>query len=197
MCLVQFEPDSAEFIEVGRQGTSEKDRNTVVFWIFDAKDIMLSSTIAAGVTSIFSLSRFTLSPMKTWRSTASTSFCTPPGILEEWFGTWSMLAGLTGFWCTCWEASGGFVLLTPLLCHQLHSKASSAYGKFACLEIQATRLVCLFASRLQDAVSLVSLFHMVHPHSQSAQEAATLQASGTDLLKVGKCTTLNRGTADA
>ncbi|XP_072249093.1 small ribosomal subunit protein mS22 [Leuresthes tenuis] len=37
---------------------------------------------------------------------------------------------------------------------------------------------------LQDAVSLVSLFHMVHPHSESAQEAASQQATGTDLLKI-------------
>ncbi|CAJ1066202.1 S ribosomal protein S22%2C mitochondrial [Xyrichtys novacula] len=37
---------------------------------------------------------------------------------------------------------------------------------------------------LQDAVSLVSLFHMVHPHSESAQEAARQQATGTDLLKI-------------
>uniref|UniRef100_A0A3Q3G077 Mitochondrial ribosomal protein S22 n=1 Tax=Labrus bergylta TaxID=56723 RepID=A0A3Q3G077_9LABR len=37
---------------------------------------------------------------------------------------------------------------------------------------------------LQDAVSLVSLFHMVHPHSESAQEAANQQATGTDLLKI-------------
>lgn len=44
--------------------------------------------------------------------------------------------------------------------------------------------VCVFVSRLQDAVSLVSLFHMVHPHSESAQEAASQQATGTDLLKV-------------
>lgn len=44
--------------------------------------------------------------------------------------------------------------------------------------------VVLFVSRLQDAVSLVSLFHMVHPHSESAQEAASQQATGTDLLKV-------------
>lgn len=38
--------------------------------------------------------------------------------------------------------------------------------------------------RLQDAVSLVSLFHMLHPHSESAQEASRQQAAGTDLLKV-------------
>lgn len=37
---------------------------------------------------------------------------------------------------------------------------------------------------LQDAVSLVSLFHMLHPHSGSAQEAASQQATGTDLLKI-------------
>ncbi|KAM7413596.1 hypothetical protein PAMA_020807 [Pampus argenteus] len=36
----------------------------------------------------------------------------------------------------------------------------------------------------QDAVSLVSLFHMVHPHSESAQEAASQQATGTNLLKI-------------
>ncbi|XP_076591390.1 small ribosomal subunit protein mS22 [Chaetodon auriga] len=36
----------------------------------------------------------------------------------------------------------------------------------------------------QDAVSLVSLFHMVHPHSESAQEAASQQAAGPDLLKI-------------
>lgn len=44
--------------------------------------------------------------------------------------------------------------------------------------------VCVFVSRLQDAVSLVSLFHMVHPHSESAQEAASQQATGIDQLKV-------------
>ncbi|CAK6965401.1 S ribosomal protein S22%2C mitochondrial [Scomber scombrus] len=38
--------------------------------------------------------------------------------------------------------------------------------------------------RFQDAVSLVSLFHMAHPHSESAQEAASQQATGTDLLKI-------------
>ncbi|KAM4743349.1 small ribosomal subunit protein mS22 [Anableps anableps] len=37
---------------------------------------------------------------------------------------------------------------------------------------------------LQDAVSLVSLFHLVHPHSESAQEAASQQATGADLLKI-------------
>ncbi|CAG6006933.1 small ribosomal subunit protein mS22 [Menidia menidia] len=37
---------------------------------------------------------------------------------------------------------------------------------------------------LQDAVSLVSLFHMVHPHSESAQKAANQQATGIDLIKI-------------
>ncbi|XP_053729869.1 28S ribosomal protein S22, mitochondrial [Synchiropus splendidus] len=37
---------------------------------------------------------------------------------------------------------------------------------------------------LEDAVSLASLFNMVHPQSESAQEAARLQATGTDLLKI-------------
>lgn len=44
--------------------------------------------------------------------------------------------------------------------------------------------ICVIVSRLQDAVSLVSLFHMIHPQSESAQEAASQQAAGTDLLKV-------------
>lgn len=35
----------------------------------------------------------------------------------------------------------------------------------------------------QDAVSVVSLFHMVHPHSESAQEASRHGATGVDLLK--------------
>lgn len=63
--------------------------------------------------------------------------------------------------------------------------------------MQPTSCASLFASRLQDAVSLVSLFHTIHPHSESVQEATRLQASGTDLLKVRKRTTLSRGTADA
>ncbi|KAJ3590200.1 hypothetical protein NHX12_008154 [Muraenolepis orangiensis] len=39
-------------------------------------------------------------------------------------------------------------------------------------------------SLLQDAVSLVSLFNMFHPNSESAQEARSQQATGTDLLKI-------------
>ncbi|XP_010770755.1 28S ribosomal protein S22, mitochondrial-like [Notothenia coriiceps] len=38
--------------------------------------------------------------------------------------------------------------------------------------------------QLQDAVNLVSLFHMVHPHSESAQEASSQQAAGAELLKI-------------
>uniref|UniRef100_A0A3Q4GAP0 Mitochondrial ribosomal protein S22 n=1 Tax=Neolamprologus brichardi TaxID=32507 RepID=A0A3Q4GAP0_NEOBR len=45
-------------------------------------------------------------------------------------------------------------------------------------------IVDMLKRELQDAVSLVSLFHMVHPHSESAREAASQQATGTDLLKV-------------
>ncbi|XP_052323928.1 28S ribosomal protein S22, mitochondrial-like [Oncorhynchus keta] len=36
----------------------------------------------------------------------------------------------------------------------------------------------------QDAVSLVGLFNKVHPHSETAQEASSQQASGLDLLKI-------------
>lgn len=43
---------------------------------------------------------------------------------------------------------------------------------------------CGIFSRLEDAVSLVSLFNIIHPHSESALEAARQQATGTDLLKV-------------
>lgn len=56
-----------------------------------------------------------------------------------------------------------------------------------CAEVEPeiyTPGICVIVSRLQDAVSLVSLFHMIHPRSESAQEAASQQAAGTDLLKV-------------
>ncbi|XP_024260337.1 28S ribosomal protein S22, mitochondrial-like [Oncorhynchus tshawytscha] len=36
----------------------------------------------------------------------------------------------------------------------------------------------------QDAVSLVGLFNKVQPHSETAQEASSQQASGLDLLKI-------------
>lgn len=36
----------------------------------------------------------------------------------------------------------------------------------------------------QDAVGVVSLFHMVHPHSESAQEASREGATGVDLVKI-------------
>lgn len=45
-------------------------------------------------------------------------------------------------------------------------------------------------------MSLVSLFHMIHPHSESAQEAARQQAAGTDLLKV-RTATVTRVPAEA
>lgn len=38
--------------------------------------------------------------------------------------------------------------------------------------------------RLQEAIILVSLFHMVYPHSESAQEVASQHATSTDVLKV-------------
>ncbi|KAJ8280380.1 hypothetical protein GJAV_G00053840 [Gymnothorax javanicus] len=37
---------------------------------------------------------------------------------------------------------------------------------------------------VQDAVSLVTLFHMVHPQSESAIEAREQQATGVDLIKI-------------
>lgn len=52
------------------------------------------------------------------------------------------------------------------------------------LTVSVCVCLCVYFLRLQDAVSLVSLFHMVHPHSESAQEAASQQATGTNLLKV-------------
>lgn len=44
--------------------------------------------------------------------------------------------------------------------------------------------ICVSVSRLQDAVNLVSLFHLIHPHSESALETARQQATGMDVLKV-------------
>ncbi|KAI3354519.1 hypothetical protein L3Q82_019026, partial [Scortum barcoo] len=69
----------------------------------------------------------------------------------------------------------------------LHS--TRHFGGMAWYLVNARRVDGLIVHMLkkeliQDAVSLVSLFHMVHPHSESAQEAATQQAAGTDLLKV-------------
>ncbi len=37
---------------------------------------------------------------------------------------------------------------------------------------------------MQDAVRLVNLFNLVHPQSESAQQAQRQQAAGLDLLKV-------------
>lgn len=63
------------------------------------------------------------------------------------------------------------------------------FGGMAWYLVNARRVDGLIVDMLkrelfQDAVSLVSLFNMVHPHSESAQEAASQQATGTDLLKI-------------
>uniref|UniRef100_A0A3Q4AU02 Uncharacterized protein n=1 Tax=Mola mola TaxID=94237 RepID=A0A3Q4AU02_MOLML len=68
-------------------------------------------------------------------------------------------------------------------------RSTRHFGGMAWYLVNARRLDGLLVDmlkneRLQDAVSLVSLFHMVHPHSESAQEAASQQATGTELLKV-------------
>ncbi|XP_029301500.1 small ribosomal subunit protein mS22 isoform X2 [Cottoperca gobio] len=70
---------------------------------------------------------------------------------------------------------------------QLHS--TRHFGGMAWYLINARRMDGLIVNMLkrgllQDVVSLVSLFHMVHPHSESAQEAASQQATGADLLKI-------------
>lgn len=38
--------------------------------------------------------------------------------------------------------------------------------------------------RVDDATSLVQLYHMLHPDGQSAQEAKEQAAEGVDLIKV-------------
>ncbi|XP_019950630.2 small ribosomal subunit protein mS22 [Paralichthys olivaceus] len=63
------------------------------------------------------------------------------------------------------------------------------FGGMAWYLVNARRVDGLIVDMLKrelfkDAVSLVSLFHMVHPNSESAQEAASQQATGTDLLKI-------------
>ncbi|XP_026148449.1 small ribosomal subunit protein mS22 [Mastacembelus armatus] len=70
-----------------------------------------------------------------------------------------------------------------LLCSTRH------FGGMVWYLVNARRVDGLIVDMLkrqlfQDAVSLVSLFHMVHPHSESAQEAAIQQATGIDLLKI-------------
>lgn len=41
-----------------------------------------------------------------------------------------------------------------------------------------------FILRIDDATSLVQLYHMLHPDGQSAQEAKEQAAKGVDLIKV-------------
>ncbi|CAB1430053.1 unnamed protein product [Pleuronectes platessa] len=70
-----------------------------------------------------------------------------------------------------------------LLCSTRH------FGGMAWYLVNARRVDGLMVDMLKrllfkDAVSLVSLFHMVHPNSESAKEAASQQATGTDLLKI-------------
>lgn len=45
-------------------------------------------------------------------------------------------------------------------------------------------ITCCHGYRMQDAVRLVHLFNVVHPQSESAQQAQRQQAAGLDLLKV-------------
>ncbi|XP_018539630.1 28S ribosomal protein S22, mitochondrial [Lates calcarifer] len=68
-------------------------------------------------------------------------------------------------------------------------RSTRHFGGMAWYLVKARRIDGLIVDMLkrellQDAVSLVSLFHMVHPHSESALEAASLQATGIDLLKI-------------
>lgn len=41
-----------------------------------------------------------------------------------------------------------------------------------------------FTLRIEDATSLVQLYHMLHPDGQSAQEAKEQAAKGVNLIKV-------------
>lgn len=41
-----------------------------------------------------------------------------------------------------------------------------------------------FLSRVDDAISLVQLYHILHPDGQSAQEAKEQAAEGLNLIKV-------------
>lgn len=68
-------------------------------------------------------------------------------------------------------------------------RSTRHFGGMAWYLVNARRVDGLVVDMLkreliQDAVSLVSLFHMIHPHSESAQEASSQQATGTDLLKI-------------
>ncbi|XP_049912977.1 28S ribosomal protein S22, mitochondrial [Epinephelus moara] len=68
-------------------------------------------------------------------------------------------------------------------------RSTRHFGGMAWYLLHARRIDGLIVDMLkrelfQDAISLVSLFHMVHPHSESAQEAASQQANGVDLLQI-------------
>ncbi|XP_029028090.1 28S ribosomal protein S22, mitochondrial [Betta splendens] len=68
-------------------------------------------------------------------------------------------------------------------------RSTRHFGGMAWYLVRARRVDGLIVDMLkrelfQDAVSLVSLFHMVHPDSDSAKEAVSQRATGTDLLKI-------------
>ncbi|XP_061774863.1 28S ribosomal protein S22, mitochondrial [Nerophis ophidion] len=68
-------------------------------------------------------------------------------------------------------------------------RSTRHFGGMAWYLVNAHRIDGLIVDMLkkelfQDAVSLVSLFHLIHPHSKSAQEASSQQATGTDLLTI-------------
>ncbi|KAM6933789.1 small ribosomal subunit protein mS22 [Xenentodon cancila] len=68
-------------------------------------------------------------------------------------------------------------------------RSTRHFGGMAWYLVKARRVDGLIVDMLKrellkDAVGLVSLFHMVHPVSESAQEAASQQATGTDLIKI-------------
>lgn len=132
------------------------------------------------------LCRYTWPLTRTWKSMANMMRCVPQDTSEAWPGTWSVLVGLTGSLWTCWRGSCEFCFVFKAFCFILEWTLTLHQQLY--LLAEATVIwappVCVCISRLQDAISLVSLFHMVHPHSESAQEAASQQATGTDLLKV-------------
>lgn len=45
-------------------------------------------------------------------------------------------------------------------------------------------MLCFSILRVDDATSLVQLYHMLHPDGQSAQEAKEQAAEGVNLIKV-------------
>ncbi|XP_028320589.1 small ribosomal subunit protein mS22 [Gouania willdenowi] len=68
-------------------------------------------------------------------------------------------------------------------------RSTRHFGGMAWYLVKARRVDGLLVDMLrkelfQDAVSLVTLFHMVHPNSDSAQQCASQQADGIDLIKI-------------